>query len=109
MHMSTACPGGRPPGQPAEYVGEYKGMDSMNCPWGGENSRCCSKGRGWENGKFCKIGDGNHGDITGIYRKKSFIKGEALRLLELRACLHGGGGPQVGEVARLGGVTRSSL
>ena len=23
----------------------------------------------------------------------------------LRACLHGGGGPQVGEVARLGGVT----
>ena len=25
----------------------------------------------------------------------------------LRACLRGGGGPQVGEVTRLGGVTRS--
>ena len=25
--------------------------------------------------------DGNHGDIMGIYRKKGFIKGEALRLL----------------------------
>ena len=24
----------------------------------------------------------------------------------LRDCLHGGGGPQVGEVTRLGGVTR---
>ena len=24
----------------------------------------------------------------------------------LKACLHGGGGPQVGEVTRLGGVTR---
>ena len=29
--------------------------------------------------------------------------------LPLRACLHGGGGPQVGEVARLGGVTRLSI
>ena len=28
---------------------------------------------------------------------------------ELRACLHGGGGPQVGEVTRLGGVTRLSI
>ena len=26
----------------------------------------------------------------------------------LRACLHGGWGPQVGEVTRLGGVTRQS-
>ena len=25
------------------------------------------------------------------------------------ACLHGGGGPQVGEVASLGGVTRPSI
>ena len=24
----------------------------------------------------------------------------------LRACLHGGGGPRIGEVTRLGGVTR---
>ena len=27
----------------------------------------------------------------------------------LRACLHGGRGPQVGEVTRLGGVTRLSI
>ena len=27
----------------------------------------------------------------------------------LRACLHGGGGPQVGEVTFLGGVTRLSV
>ena len=27
----------------------------------------------------------------------------------LRACLHGGGGPQVGEVTSLGGVTRLSI
>ena len=26
-----------------------------------------------------------------------------------RACLHGGGGPQVGEGTRLGGVTRQSI
>ena len=54
------------------------------CPWGGENSRyyfISSKGRRWGNCKFCKIADGKHGDIMGIYRKKGFIKGEALRLL----------------------------
>ena len=27
----------------------------------------------------------------------------------VRACLHGGGGPQVGDVTRLGGVTRLSI
>ena len=27
----------------------------------------------------------------------------------VRACLHGGGGPQVGEITRLGGVTRFSI
>ena len=27
----------------------------------------------------------------------------------LKDCLHGGGGPQVGEVTRLGGVTRLSI
>ena len=29
--------------------------------------------------------------------------------IKFRACLHGGGGPQVGEVTRLGGVTRLSI
>ena len=28
---------------------------------------------------------------------------------QLRACLHGGGGPQAGEVTSLGGVTRLSI
>ena len=28
---------------------------------------------------------------------------------KIRACLHGGGGPQVSEVTRLGGVTRPSI
>ena len=46
MHMSLACPRGRPPDQPGEYVGEYKEMDWMNCPWGGEKSRCCFKFEG---------------------------------------------------------------
>ena len=32
-----------------------------------------------------------------------------LGCLNVRACLHGGGGPQVGEVTRLGGVTRLSM
>ena len=31
------------------------------------------------------------------------------RPIRLRACLHGGGGPQVGEVTRLGGVTRDMI
>ena len=32
-----------------------------------------------------------------------------ITFLKLRACLHGSGGPQVGEVSRLGGVTRLSI
>ena len=43
MHMSSACPRGRTPGQPGGYVGEYKEMDWILCPWGGENSRHCFK------------------------------------------------------------------
>ena len=35
-------------------------------------------------------------------------KQDALRSMGL-ACLHGGGGPQEGEVTRLGGVTRVSI
>ena len=30
-------------------------------------------------------------------------------MMRLRACLHGGGVPQIGEVTRLGGVTRLSI
>ena len=70
MHMSSACPWGRTPGQPGEYVGEYKGMNWLLCPWAGENSRHCFEfeGKGWGNSKFCKITDANHGDIRGICR-----------------------------------------
>ena len=79
MYMSFASPRGRHPRQSGEYVGEYRGIDWIVYPWGGKNSRHCfsSKGRGWGNCKFCKIRDGNHGDITRIYCKKGFIKGEA--------------------------------
>ena len=38
MHMSSASPRGRTPGQPGEYVREYNKMDCILCPWGGENS-----------------------------------------------------------------------
>ena len=57
MHMSSACPWSRTPGQPGEYVGEYKGMNWLLCPWAGENSRHCFEfeGKGWGNSKFCKI------------------------------------------------------
>ena len=34
---------------------------------------------------------------------------ETLGNNSLRACSHGGGGPQVGEVPRLGGVTNLSI
>ena len=37
-------------------------------------------------------------------RKK--LTSEQVAKSKLRACLHGGGGPRVGEVTRLGGVTR---
>ena len=36
-------------------------------------------------------------------------KSQIWLLCFLRVCLHGGGGPQVGEVTRLGGVTRLSI
>ena len=70
MHMSSACPWGRTPGQPGEYVGEYKEMNWLLCPWAGENSRHCFEfeGKEWGNSKFCKITDANHGDIGGICR-----------------------------------------
>ena len=70
MHVSSACPWGRTQGQPGEYVGEYKGMNWLLCPWAGENSRHCFEfeGKGWGNSKFCKITDANHGDIRGICR-----------------------------------------
>ena len=70
MHMSSACPWGRTPGQPGKYVGEYKGMNWLLCPWAGANSRHCFEfeGKGWGNSKFYKITDANHGDIRGICR-----------------------------------------
>ena len=36
-------------------------------------------------------------------------QGERQKSKTLKACLHGGGGPKVGEVTRLGGVTRLSI
>ena len=37
------------------------------------------------------------------------INVKTARIQFLRVCLHGGGGPQVGEVTRLGGVTHLSI
>ena len=56
MHMSSACLWGRTPGQPGEYVGEYKGMNWLLCPWAGENSRHCFEfeGKGWGVRNFVK-------------------------------------------------------
>ena len=70
MHMSSACPWGRTPGQPGEYVGEYKGMNWLLCPWAGENSRHCFEfeGKGWGIRNFVKFTDANHGDIRGVCR-----------------------------------------
>ena len=39
-----------------------------------------------------------------VFKPKMDTRGRGLR-----ACLHEGGGPQVGEVTRLGGVTRLSI
>ena len=50
MHMSLACPRGRPLGRPGVYVGEYKGIDWILCLWGGENSRHCFKFEGKSGG-----------------------------------------------------------
>ena len=41
MHRSSAYPRGRTPGQPGKYVGEFKEMDWILCPWVGENSPHC--------------------------------------------------------------------
>ena len=73
----------------------------------------------------------NYSDLTGQYFKGETVSGQMkgiamhfpavpvlltsaiyriiLSFGSLRACLHGGGGPQVGEVAPLGGVTRLSI
>ena len=40
--------------------------------------------------------------VVSVYSTRLFF----FSIIVLRACLHGGGGPQVGEVTRLGGVTR---
>ena len=49
-------------------------------------------------------------DKIRCYRKKKICElFSLLTFLCLRACLHGGGGPHVGEVTRLGGVTRLSI
>lgn len=36
MHMSSACPRGRPPRQSGEYVGEHGRIDWILYPWEGE-------------------------------------------------------------------------
>ena len=68
--MSSACPWGRTPGQPGEYVGQYKGMNWLLCPWAGEirDIVLSSKERGGGIQNFVKFTDANHGDIRGNCR-----------------------------------------
>ena len=42
-----------------------------------------------------------------VYNLLNLIR--MFRFITLRACLHGGGRPKVGQVTRLGGVTRQSI
>ena len=76
MHMSSACPEGRPTGQPANYVGGIQGDRLDTLPLG--------------RGKFTTLleflreeGGGTHW----IYRKKGFIKGEVLCLLRANSVI----------------------
>ena len=60
-------PLGRPPGWPGGYVGEFKGMEWVPCPWAGGNSRDCFRINelGWGNSQHCWIMVSN----TGISRE----------------------------------------
>ena len=44
-----------------------------------------------------------------LIRKNTVHRFQLVSFSNLRACLRGGGGPQVGEVTLLGGVTRLSI
>ena len=66
--------------------------------------------------KRCVFGDHFHrirkvwtADQTGREKLIRFKPKTDTRGRGRRACLHGGGGPQVGQVTRLGGVTCLSL
>ena len=48
-----------------------------------------------------------YGDGTG--KQALIVFAPRKYITTFRACLHGGGGPQVGEVTRLGGVTTLSM
>ena len=65
-----------------------------NC---GDSSTQCSSQEGPSQSRR------NKGPILRVHFRKMSI---TIELKGLRACLHGGGGPQVGEVTRLGGITR---
>ena len=64
MHMSSASPRGRTPGQPGEFMREYNEMDWIVFPWEGGNSCHCFrfKEKGWDS-KDSKV----HRDPTVIY------------------------------------------
>ena len=67
MHMSPACPRGRPPGLPGRYVGEYRGIECFGftfSPWIGGTSGDCFRMNelGGRNSQHCWIMDSNHRD-----------------------------------------------
>ena len=52
--------------------------------------------------------------VVDVQRRQRNVQKSAMHLksccfADLRACLHGGGGPQVGEVTRLGWATRLAI
>ena len=60
---------------------------------------------GIQNPRFHYMGRRGAHVLVGL----AFANGTGKSCKTLRACSHGGGGPQVGEVTRLGGVTRLSI
>ena len=68
MHMSSACPWGRTPGQPGEYI---QGDELASLPLGKGKIRdivLSSKERGGGIRNFVKFTDANQGDMRGICR-----------------------------------------
>ena len=58
---------------------------------------------------FIHLNIASNTQLHGINSVSLLLLVSTCKLLIVRACLHGGGGPHVGEVTRLGGVTRLSI
>ena len=69
MHMSLACPRIDPRDIQGNMLENTREWIKFSAPWEGKFTTLFQvRGKRVGNCKFCKIVDGNHGDITGIYR-----------------------------------------